>query len=262
MTTTYAKKHVNLLNIIDNKKINTQYFILKVQAPHDISNILPGQFVNILVTDTRHAFLRRPISIYDIHPLERTIDLLIQVVGEGTHLLSKLKAGEQLDVLYPLGKSFSLLESGKIALLVGGGVGIAPLLFLAKKLYQKGVDVHILLGGKGSNNIIETKNFEKYGKVYIATEDGSQGERGLLTQHSILRKSDFDMIYSCGPDAMMRAVANIAAEHTIECEVSLENMMACGIGSCLCCVTPTKSGHQCVCSDGPVFNTKTLEWNK
>jgi dihydroorotate dehydrogenase electron transfer subunit len=262
MVTTYPKKHVKLLSVLEKRTINDDYYVLEVQADHDVSDILPGQFVNLLVEDTRNAFLRRPISIYDVHPERNSFDLLIQIVGEGTRLLSQLKTNDTVDVLYPLGKSFSIADAGKKVLLVGGGVGVAPLLYLAKKLKANNVDVHILLGGRGENNIIETDNFEKYGKLYISTEDASIGEKGFVTQHSIMQQSDFDKIYSCGPDAMMRAVATIAAKHNIDCEVSLENMMACGIGACLCCVTPTESGHQCVCTDGPVFNTKVLEWNK
>lgn len=262
MTTIYPKKRVDNLKVLSNRTINEDYYVLEIQANHDISNFLPGQFVNLLVADTRNAFLRRPISIYDIHPERNSMDLLIQIVGEGTRLLSKLKANDNADVIYPLGKSYSIIEEGNKALLVGGGVGVAPLLYLAKKLKANKVEVHILLGGRGSKNIIETEKFSKYGKVYISTEDASVGEKGFVTQHSVMHSGDYDRIYACGPDAMMRAVATIAAKQNIDCEVSLENMMACGIGACLCCVTPTQSGHQCVCTDGPVFNTKVLEWNK
>ncbi len=256
----YSKKYVELLKVIDNKTINKDYYVLEIESSHDLSQVHPGQFVELLVNDTRNAFLRRPISIYDVHPEKNTMDLLIQIVGEGTRLLSNLKKGEMIDMVYPLGKSFSMIEGEKKALLIGGGVGVAPLLYLAKKLKEVNVDVHILLGGRGSNNIIELENFNQYGTVYVSTEDGSMGEKGFVTQHSIMQDTSFDMIYSCGPDPMMRAVAKIAKANNINCEVSLENMMACGIGSCLCCVTPTTSGHQCVCTDGPVFNTEKLLW--
>ncbi len=262
MTTIYPKKHVTLLKVLAKRTINSDYYVLEVQAGHNVSDILPGQFVNLLVKDTRNAFLRRPISIYNVHPQRNSFELLIQIVGEGTRLLSELKIGDNVDILYPLGKSFSILEPNSKALLVGGGVGVAPLLFLAKKLHANNVDVHILLGGKTKFNIIEVENFKKYATIYVSTEDDSLGEKGFVTQHSIMQRNDFDRIYSCGPDAMMRAVASIAAKNNIDCEVSLENMMACGIGACLCCVTPTQRGHQCVCTDGPVFNTKVLEWNK
>lgn len=254
------KKHVGLLKVLKNRVINKDYYVLEVQSPHDVSTILPGQFVELLVEDTRNAFLRRPISIYDVHPERNSFELLIQIVGEGTRLLSNLKEGESVDVVYPLGKSFTTAKSGSKVLLVGGGVGVAPLLYLAKKLKEQNVECHILLGGRGTENIIEVENFEQYGEVYISTDDGSLGEKGLVTQHSVMQNPSFDMIYSCGPDPMMHAVADIAKQHNINCEVSLENMMACGIGACLCCVTPTTTGHQCVCTDGPVFNTDVLKW--
>lgn len=256
------KKHVGLLKVLKNRSINKDYYVLELESPENVSEILPGQFVELLVENTRNAFLRRPISIYNVNPERNSIELLIQIVGEGTRLLSELKEGDFVDVIYPLGKTFTTLNSGEKALLVGGGVGVAPLLYLARKLKDKNVEVHILLGGRGKENIVDVDNFALYGKVYIATDDGSLGEKGLVTQHSIMQSRDFDMIYSCGPDPMMRAVAHVAAKNNINCEVSLENMMACGIGSCLCCVTQTKTGHQCVCTDGPVFNTEILEWNK
>jgi dihydroorotate dehydrogenase electron transfer subunit len=254
------KKRSEKLKVLRNKVINKDYYILEVQSPASTSDILPGQFVEILVKDTRNVFLRRPISIYNVHPNRNSFELLIQIVGEGTQLLSQLKEGEYVDIMYPLGKSFTTSDAGKKALLVGGGVGVAPLLYLSRKLTKEGVNTHILLGGRGTDNIIETKNFDKYGKVYISTDDGSIGEHGLVTKHSVMQNMDFDMIYSCGPDPMMKAVAKLAKEQGINCEVSLENMMACGIGACLCCVTETTSGHQCVCTDGPVFNTKVLNW--
>ena len=257
----HVKKHTGLLKVLDNRTINKSYYVLEIEIPEGANDILPGQFVEILVEDSKSTFLRRPISIYNVHPERNSMDLLIQIVGEGTKKLAKLKVNDMVDIMYPLGKSFSIIESGKKALLVGGGVGVAPLLYLAKKLQDNGVEPHILLGGRTSENIIETDNFGKYAEVYVSTEDGSKGEKGLVTQHSIMQNRSFDMVYSCGPDPMMRAVAKVASTNNINCEVSLENMMACGIGACLCCVTPTTSGHKCVCSDGPVFNTKVLEWN-
>ncbi|MCK5847456.1 MAG: dihydroorotate dehydrogenase electron transfer subunit [Bacteroidales bacterium] len=248
------------MKVIQNKKVNKDYYVLEVESSTSTSDILAGQFVEILVKDTRNAFLRRPISIYNVNPKKNSFELLIQIVGEGTQLLSELKVGDNVDIMFPLGKSYTLASEGQKVLLVGGGVGVAPLLYLSKKLKEKGVDSHILLGGRGIDNIIEVENFKKYSTVHISTDDGSIGEKGFVTQHSVMQNMDFDMIYSCGPDPMMRAVAKIAKEQTINCEVSLENMMACGIGACLCCVTETTSGHQCVCTDGPVFNTKVLDW--
>ncbi len=258
--TELPKKRSELLEVLENRTINKDYYVLEVKSPVSTAGILPGQFVEMLVQDTRNAFLRRPISIYDVNPERNSFELLIQIVGEGTRLLAELKAGDKVDIIYPLGKTFTTLDAGKKALLVGGGVGVAPLLYLSKKLKTANIETHILLGGRGTDNIIETQNFEQYSKVYVSTDDGSMGEKGFVTQHSIMQNMDFDMIYTCGPDPMMRAVASLAKEQNIECEASLENMMACGIGACLCCVTTTVDGHKCVCTDGPVFNTKVLEW--
>ena len=256
----HQKKRSELLKVIENRKINSDYYILEVESTESTSGILPGQFVEILVKNTRNAFLRRPISIYDVNPERNSFELLIQIIGEGTQLLSELKSGDSVDIMFPLGKSFTMSNEGQRVLLVGGGVGVAPLLYLSKKLKEKGVNSHILLGGRGTDNIIEVDNFKKYSTVHISTDDGSIGEKGFVTQHSVMQNMDFDMIYSCGPDPMMRAVAKLANEQNVNCEVSLENMMACGIGACLCCVTETTSGHQCVCTDGPVFNIKVLDW--
>jgi len=254
------KKRAEDLTVVENRKINNDYYVLKLASKTDLPKILPGHFVELLVADTRNAFLRRPISIYDVQPECNSFELLIQIVGEGTQLMAKLEAGDTINAMYPLGNGFGTKTSAKSVLLVGGGVGVAPLLYLAKQLNEEGIRPKILLGGRAAGNIIEVENFAKYGDVLISTEDGSIGEKGFVTQHSVM-KEPIDKIYTCGPDPMMRAVADIAFERNIDCEVSLENMMACGIGACLCCVTDTKEGHKCVCTDGPVFNTKELKWN-
>ncbi|RLD67095.1 MAG: dihydroorotate dehydrogenase electron transfer subunit [Bacteroidetes bacterium] len=254
------KKRAEDLTVVENRKINKDYYVLKLASKTDLPKILPGHFVEILVEDTRNAFLRRPISIYDVQPECNSFELLIQIVGEGTRLLSNLEEGETVNVIYPLGNGFNIKTNATNILLVGGGVGVAPLLYLAKQLNEVGIRPKILLGGRAASNIIEVNNFELYGNIYISTEDGSVGEKGFVTQHSVMNEA-IDKIYTCGPDLMMRAIGDIAYKRNIDCEVSLENMMACGIGACLCCVTDTKSGHKCVCTDGPVFNTKELKWN-
>ncbi len=132
---------------------------------------------------------------------------------------------------------------------------------LGRQLRAKGIETVFLIGGRTSNDIFLANEFAKSGRVEITTEDGSLGEKGLVTQHSVFQKEfDFDKVYTCGPDPMMKAVAKIAKENGVDCEASLENMMACGIGACLCCVTPTKNGNKVVCAEGPIFNTKELLW--
>ena len=145
-------------------------------------------------------------------------------------------------------------------LLVGGGVGVAPLLYQGAFLKSLGVKPTFLLGARTSKDLLMLDEFRKYGEVYITTEDGSEGEKGFVTQHTILQKQRFDLIQTCGPTPMMRAVARYAYQQGIDCEVSLENMMACGLGACLCCVEKTTEGNLCVCKEGPVFNIKRLLW--
>ena len=144
--------------------------------------------------------------------------------------------------------------------MIGGGVGIAPLLFWGAYLHKKGYQCNFLLGGRSKDNLLQLCEFEQFGKVYTTTEDGTKRKKGFVTQHSVLSTSNFDYIYSCGPTPMMKAVASYALKNSVFCEVSLENTMACGIGSCLCCVTDTTEGNLCVCTEGPVFNITKLKW--
>jgi len=159
-----------------------------------------------------------------------------------------------------LGNHFSKPEPSDKVLLIGGGVGVAPLLMLGKEINDQGLDVTFLLGARSAKDLLELDEFAKYGDVYTTTEDASTGEKGFVTQHSILNEKAFTKIYSCGPKPMMQAVARYASQKNIECEVSLENSMACGIGACLCCVEDTVDGHVCTCTTGPVFNIKKLKW--
>jgi dihydroorotate dehydrogenase electron transfer subunit len=254
------KKRVKDLLIFENKQLNKDTFILYLKDDESIDGIMPGHFVEVLVKDSTSTFLRRPISIHDVDKENNIISLFIKIVGEGTRKLSELKANDTLNVMYPLGNSFCLEKKDQV-LMVGGGCGIAPLLFLARWMKAQKVDVHILLGGRTSDDILQIEEYKKYGNVFYTTEDGSKGEKGFVTQHSILKmNTNYQKVYSCGPEPMMKAVAKWAREQDIDCEVSLENTMACGIGACLCCVTETKNGNQCVCTEGPVFNINDLQW--
>jgi dihydroorotate dehydrogenase electron transfer subunit len=138
-------------------------------------------------------------------------------------------------------------------------VGVAPLLYLGATLKEQGTAPTFLLGGRSAKDVLLLDEFQKYGRVLVTTEDATMGEKGFVTNHSVLNES-FSQIYTCGPTPMMKAVARYATEKGIECEASLENMMACGLGACLCCVEKTKDGNVCVCKEGPVFNIKQLLW--
>lgn len=255
------KKFILDLIVSENKALNSQYSLLKLTSDNQLPDILPGQFVEIRVDNSPTTFLRRPISVNFVDYDKNELWLLIQKVGEGTRKLCEMKVGEVLNLILPLGNTFSTPENqAKEVLLIGGGVGIAPLLFWGAKLHEKGYKCNFLIGGRSAENLLQLEDFGRFGNVFTTTEDGTHGEKGFVTNHSILQTDRFSSIYSCGPTPMMKAVANYAAQNDIFCEVSLENTMACGIGACLCCVTDTTEGHLCVCTEGPIFNISKLKW--
>lgn len=254
------KKYLHDLKIVRKKRLTPYYFVIEATMNDKLPKIKPGQFAEIKIENAKDVFLRRPFSIHDVDYEKNQISFLVQIVGNGTRALSYLEEGDYLNIMYPLGNSFSFPESDDNILLIGGGCGVAPLLYLSRYLSSNNFHPNILVGGRSKLDILEEDEYERYGNLYYSTEDGSFGEKGLVTEHSILQNEKFDKIYTCGPESMMKAVAAIAQEKEIFCEVSLENTMACGIGACLCCVVDTVKGNQCVCTEGPVFNIKDLKW--
>ncbi|TKG94355.1 dihydroorotate dehydrogenase electron transfer subunit [Puteibacter caeruleilacunae] len=255
------KKSVKDLIILENECLNDDSHKIVFQAPDVDSDILPGQFANVLVKDSQTTFLRRPFSFYDVDVDEKSFSLIIKKVGDGTRKLCSVRPGEELSVIYPLGSGFTTPEKDEKVLLIGGGSGIAPMMLMAKKFAPQTSNIHILLGARSQKDHIVLDEFEKVGNLLLTTEDGSIGEKGYVTNHSIFKEiSSFDKIYTCGPNPMMEAIGKIAKDNNIFCEVSLENTMGCGFGVCLCCVTPTQEGNKCVCTDGPVFNINELKW--
>jgi dihydroorotate dehydrogenase electron transfer subunit len=253
-------KRIEDFTIKENHRLNNDLFILELTGNKQIPSLKPGQFAQVKVEGSPDTFLRRPISIHDVDYERNTIKFLVQIAGKGTERLSKLKQGEYINIIYPLGNSFTLPPENAKILLIGGGCGVAPLMFLGKYLKCKGFFPDILLGFRNSDRIIEYDVYAAIGPLYLTTEDGSKGEKGFVTNHTVLRKTHFDHIYCCGPESMMKAVATYCSKNSINCEVSLEHLMACGFGVCLCCVVNTVNGNLCTCVDGPVFNTKELKW--
>lgn len=257
------KKYILDLEVVDNRRLNHEYVVIDVTHKEQLPDMVPGQFVEVLVEGSQTTFLRRPISIHDFNPETNIMSLLIQEIGDGTRIMGALSKGDTMNVMFPLGNWFSMPDKEENILLIGGGCGIAPLLFMGRELNKIGIRPHYILGARKADGIFEVDAYEKYGEVHITTEDGSIGKKGYVIHHDILwdEKQKFDRIYTCGPDAMMRVVAKYAMKNNIYCEASLENMMACGFGVCLCCVVDTNDGHKCTCTDGPVFNVKNLkEW--
>lgn len=255
------KKEVKDLVVKENVPLNASNFLIKLGTSESLPVLKPGQFVNIEVKNSGDIFLRRPFSVFDVDYEKNTMSLIIKILGRGSKKLTEIKEGESLSVIFPLGKGFTYPDENDKILLIGGGSGVAPMLFLAKESGLKKENVCLLLGARTLNDHINVDNYGKYGKLFFTTEDGSFGEKGFVTQHTVFQDlNNYDKIYACGPDAMMKAIAAKAKSSNVFCEVSLENLMACGFGVCLCCIEPTVKGNLCVCTEGPVFNIKDLKW--
>ena len=254
------KKYILDLTVKAVERVHERYVLLRLTDGQPLPEMAAGQFVEVRVDGSQSTFLRRPISIHFVDKVANELWLLVACVGDGTRRLAELHEGDTLNCVLPLGNGFTVPASPCSPLLVGGGVGVAPLLYLGAVLKQSGAEPTFLLGARTANDLLMLSEFEKYGRVCVTTEDGSMGEKGFVTNHSILQNEHFDLIQCCGPTPMMKAVARYAREKGLECEVSLENLMACGVGACLCCVEKTTEGNLCVCKDGPVFNIKRLLW--
>ncbi|MDY2931174.1 MAG: dihydroorotate dehydrogenase electron transfer subunit [Muribaculaceae bacterium] len=254
-------KNILDLKVVKCEKVSKNFALLQLCAiDAEMPEMHPGQFVQVAIDGSKSTFLRRPISICNVE--DGNLWLLVRNAGEGTAWLISRQPGDIVNVILPLGNGFDMdIAPGKSILLMGGGVGVAPLLYYGKRLKEQGASPEFLLAAKTSNDLMLMDEFEKYGVVHISTDDGSKGEKGLITQNSVLQKKKYDKIACCGPMPMMKAVASYAIKNDISCEVSLENLMACGVGACLCCVEDTiDMGHICVCKEGPVLNIKRLKW--
>lgn len=257
------KKYILDLKVTENRQLHTNYVLLKFTTTDGslLPPMAPGQFAEIRIDGSPSTFLRRPISINYIDEVRNELWLLVQLVGDGTRKLATVSSGQIVNMVLPLGNMFTIpADKTSNVLLIGGGVGTAPMLYLGDVLKKHGLTPSFLLGTRSAKDVLQLEEFSALGNVFVTTEDGSLGQKGYVTQHSILTECKFDRIYTCGPKPMMIAVAKYAKMHGITCEVSLENCMACGVGACLCCVENTQDGHVCVCKEGPVFDINKLLW--
>ncbi len=255
------KKYILDLTVTENTKLHDSYVLLKLTHNKALPEMLPGQFAEIRVDNSPTTFLRRPISINYVDTEKNEVWFLVRLAGDGTRKLATVNVGDIVNVVLPLGNGFTMpANNTQHPLLIGGGVGTAPLLYFGKKLQDMGIRPTFLLGARSAKDLLQLDEFKQLGDVYCTTEDGSMGEKGFVTQHTVLSEKQFDSIHTCGPKPMMVSVARYAKQNGIECEASLENTMACGVGACLCCVENTDEGHVCVCKEGPVFNIKKLLW--
>ena len=258
------------IKIIFNKRVASNTLIMGLRSPEIAMESRPGQFVMVRINSGLDPLLRRPFSICGL-PDEDTFCILYRVVGMGTAILSQKEEGQDLSILGPLGRGFELPGADEKALLVGGGIGIAPLLFLAQTMKNR--DKEFMAGFSTSGEIIDTGKVDFLtDNILLATDDGTRGYAGMVTalleeylgQHSD-QKDPFSL-YTCGPAPMLKRVASIAADYNITCQASMETSMACGLGACQGCAVKAASpkGHTRyyhVCKDGPVFMTNAIDWS-
>jgi dihydroorotate dehydrogenase electron transfer subunit len=253
--------------ILANERDTDSYFRLVLRAPQIAPLVQPGQFAHVRIPPLKDALLRRPFSIFQAE--NDTLSILYKTVGKGTEALSRMRAGEELSIIAPLGHGFTVPKpGGETPLLVAGGYGMAALYLLAQRSPQKGI---VFVGGRQAVDILCEKEFQELGwEVRVATEDGSRGEKGLVTQPLLAAiqnpKSPLRnyKLFACGPTGMLKAVAGIADKFHLPCELSMDEHMCCGVGVCLTCVIPiqTKGGweYQRTCTEGPVFDSRRVIW--
>lgn len=261
------------VKIVAHKKLSSNFFKITLLSKYISSHATPGQFVDLRVTDKTTPLLRKPFSIHRIDKEKETIDILYEVLGTGTTILSEKNIGETINVLGPLGSGFNLEDKTKtIHILVGGGMGIAPLLSLADKLRISNIEsrIFVLIGARNRDAILCEDDFKSLGvQIKTSTDDGSYGKKGFVSEtlldllNNQLSTFDYPLstIFSCGPHPMLKSISDIAGQKNIDCQISTEAYMACGIGACKGCAVKTKSGYKMACKDGPVFDAKELLWN-
>jgi dihydroorotate dehydrogenase electron transfer subunit len=261
-------KHQEIAKVLDNKKLAPEHFRITLAAPKIAREAGPGQFIMIKCGNSSEPLLRKPISFNRIDKGKGTIDLLFRVVGTGTRILSEIEPGEDLDIIGPLGNGFKIDASKDVAILIGGGAGIAPLLSLAKDIAPKIKAKYALIGANNINSVLCEDDFKELGfETVVSTDDGTYGIKGIVTDilleliSSKLAPLD-TAIYACGPRPMIRHLEEISSQKGIPCQVSLEEWMACGFGACNGCAVNTKQGYKKVCSDGPIFNAGELIWQR
>ena len=254
-----VKKIVFECPIVENIRLSDGVFKTTLEAPAVCDTAKPGQFIHIKTGGENFPLLRRPISIADV--VDGKLVVVYRIVGQGTRWLSEQVKGRSINVMGPLGNGFTL--DARKPLLVGGGIGIAPLLYLAR-IFAAHNSVDALLAGRNRDEIICWRDIfsEFCSKIYATTDDGSLGTRGnaLALLPEIVAKNNYDAIYSCGPAPMLRAVSDFAKRAEIRCQLSLESHMACGLGVCLSCSCTGADGkRKKICADGPVFNAGEVE---
>ena len=241
----------SVYEVLSNEKIAKDVFKMILIGDTDAITA-PGQFINIKIDG---YFLRRPISVCDWD--DKSITIIYKVVGAGTSVMSKMAKGDTLDILVGLGNGYNTSKSGAYPLLVGGGVGVPPLYGLCKRLVAEGKKPTVVLGFNSADDVFYEDEFKTLGAdVYIATADGSYGEKGFVT--SVISRLDYSFFYTCGPEPMFRAMAKVMKT---DGQYSFEERMGCGFGACMGCSCKTLTGNKRICREGPVMESGEIIWN-
>lgn len=266
-------RHLLKSPIIITKQVGQEIYLIRAVNSELVEQANSGQFVNIRITNGYIPFWRRPFSIHRVDREKGWFDILFAVLGVGTKILAASKPGDELDILGPLGNHFTITDGIDKAILVAGGMGIAPLLFLAEELAAKGIPIVLFYGTKSNDTMCCLNDLEKLGiSSVLTTEDGSKGEMGFVTDQleKYLNSSTFvekQHIFTCGPIPMLAKVQSLALEYHVPGQVSIETLMACGIGVCNGCAVETTDSFETspqyllACKDGPVFNIDRIRLN-
>jgi len=264
------------VKILSKEEVAPNIYLMKLKAPSVAQEALPGQFIHIKCSKGNYPLLRRPLSIHRIDKEKGEIYILFQVVGGGIKLLSQRAIGDDLDIIGPIGNGFNIYPESRKIMIIGGGIGVAPLLALCEESIRQGNEVRVLIGAQKKELVIGEENFRKLGaKVDVATDDGSYKYKGLVTdllKTTIIKEGWLaDQIFACGPKLKLKKVVEVSLDAHIDCQVSLEERMACGIGACLGCVCKIKTKDKKegkvkyefkrVCVDGPIFEGSEVVWD-
>jgi dihydroorotate dehydrogenase electron transfer subunit len=265
--------------VLSHKKHGEHYHSLTIVAPEIGEKVTPGQFVNIKCGTDRSYILRRPFSVYRVHKRggwASTIEIVFDLRGPGTEFLSQLRAHSIIDIIGPLGRGFAIPNRRAHCMLVGGGIGAAPLFFLADQLRNEGHRVDVILGARNTGLLLNQIEARRLASICrITTDDGSAGDRGRVTDVLVeaMEKCDTEIVYACGPHPMLAAVSRTCVEQQIPVQVAVEELMGCGYGVCMTCVMPLQrqpkkdeSPEDAIvyarsCTEGPVFNGGAVVWN-
>jgi dihydroorotate dehydrogenase electron transfer subunit len=243
--------------VVSNSEIMPGVYLLRLECSNLSAQAKPGQYV--MISCGENTVLPRPLSIHFVE--ETRIGLLFRVVGKGTVWLSQRHPGDTISVFGPLGNSFEIAEEAKTILLVAGGIGIAPLYFLAQQARNRGLSVILIIGAQNKNGLYPDMLLPVGIQIVVATEDGSLGHHGLVTDLNAKQLKTVDHIFACGPLNMYKTMAKMPVFKKIPVQVSLEVRMGCGRGLCYGCTIQTKNGLKKVCEEGPVFNLTDIMWD-